>query len=120
MERLLSRTAPLFDRKSCRYAVEKSRESTARVVVWREYGVRRSYTLESTFCGCNKGQMKGLQVTSTQLRETGEGLARAILDLVRQGKSGEAAERAGNGGGESAAAEGAAVIRDENDDKIKR
>jgi hypothetical protein len=62
LERFLSRTAPLFDRKSCGYVVEKSRESTARVVVWREFGVKRSYTLESTFCGCNKGQMKGMQV----------------------------------------------------------
>ena len=76
----------MFDRRACRYTIEKSRESTARVVVWREFGVRRSFTLESTFCGANKGRASGLQVTTAHLTETGEGLARAILDLSKGGK----------------------------------
>ena len=49
---------PRFDRKSCSYTVEQCRESTARVVVWREFGVERSYTIETTFCGFNKRQRK--------------------------------------------------------------
>ena len=40
---------------SCSVLVEKSRASTARVVVWREMGVSRSYTMESSYCGCNQG-----------------------------------------------------------------
>ena len=40
---------------SCSFLVEKSRASTARVVVWREMGVSRSYTMESSYCGCNQG-----------------------------------------------------------------
>lgn len=40
---------------SCSFLVEKSRASTARVVVWREMGVARSYTMESSYCGCNQG-----------------------------------------------------------------
>lgn len=40
---------------SCSFLVEKSRASTARVVVWREMGVPRSYTMESSYCGCNQG-----------------------------------------------------------------
>ena len=86
----------MFDRRACRYTIEKSRESTARVVVWREFGVRRSFTLESTFCGANKGRASGLQVTTAHLTETGEGLARAILEL---GKG----DKAGKGGGDSRA-----------------
>ncbi len=45
------------DKKSCRYLIERARESTARVVVWREFDVFRSYTLEASFCGCNKGKL---------------------------------------------------------------
>ena len=78
----------MFDRRACRYTIEKSRESTARVVVWREFGVRRSFTLESTFCGANKGRASGLQVTTAHLTETGEGLARAILELGKGDKGG--------------------------------
>lgn len=41
--------------RSCSFVVEKSRASTARVVVWREMDVSRSYTMESSYCGCNQG-----------------------------------------------------------------
>lgn len=47
-----------FDKRSSRYTIERGRESTARVVVWREFDVHRSYTLEATFSGCNLGQLE--------------------------------------------------------------
>jgi len=50
--------APAFVMNSCSFLVEKSRESTARVVVWKEMGVLRSYTMESTYCGCTHGLYK--------------------------------------------------------------
>lgn len=34
-----------------RYAVNKAKENTARVAVWREFGVVRSYTVEASYCG---------------------------------------------------------------------
>ncbi|KFQ36322.1 Cytosolic carboxypeptidase 1, partial [Merops nubicus] len=55
---ILSQTAPAFCMGSCSFVVEKSKESTARVVVWREIGVQRSYTMESTLCGCDQGKYK--------------------------------------------------------------
>ncbi|XDV53169.1 hypothetical protein PO909_021747 [Leuciscus waleckii] len=54
----LDRIAPAFSFNNCNYLVEKSRASTARVVVWREIGVLRSYTMESTYNGCNQGIYK--------------------------------------------------------------
>lgn len=47
--------APAFVMNSCSFLVEKSRASTARVVVWKEMGVLRSYTMESTYCSCSHG-----------------------------------------------------------------
>ena len=38
--------------------MEKGKESAARVVVWREMGVARSYTMESTYCGFDQGKYK--------------------------------------------------------------
>lgn len=40
------------------FAVEKSKESIARVVVWRKTEAQRSYTMESTLCGCDQGKYK--------------------------------------------------------------
>ena len=38
--------------------MEKSKESTARIVVFKELGVARSYTVESTYCGADQGPYK--------------------------------------------------------------
>ncbi len=58
LPRHLDRIAPLFSYGTCSFAIEKSKEATARVVVWRELGVARSYTMESTYCGADQGQLK--------------------------------------------------------------
>ncbi|NXY40583.1 CBPC4 carboxypeptidase, partial [Ceuthmochares aereus] len=58
LPKILDKVAPAFIMNSCSFLVEKSRESTARVVVWREIGVLRSYTMESTYCGCSHGLYK--------------------------------------------------------------
>ncbi|XP_005077924.4 cytosolic carboxypeptidase 4 [Mesocricetus auratus] len=55
LPKILDKLAPAFSMNSCSFLVEKSRASTARVVVWREMGVCRSYTMESSYCGCNQG-----------------------------------------------------------------
>lgn len=56
--KILSQIAPAFSMASCSFVVERSKDSTARVVVWREIGVQRSYTMESTLCGCDQGKYK--------------------------------------------------------------
>ncbi|XP_061077713.1 cytosolic carboxypeptidase 4 isoform X2 [Conger conger] len=77
----LDRIAPAFSFNSCNYLVEKSRASTARVVVWREMGVVRSYTMESTYNGCDQGIYKGLQVGSRELEEMGLKFCQSLLPL---------------------------------------
>ncbi|XP_055774952.1 cytosolic carboxypeptidase 1-like isoform X3 [Salvelinus fontinalis] len=58
LPKILSQMAPAFSMASCSFVVERSKEATARVVVWREIGVKRSYTMESTLCGCDQGKYK--------------------------------------------------------------
>lgn len=58
LPKILSQIAPAFSMASCSFVVERSKEATARVVVWREIGVQRSYTMESTLCGCDQGKYK--------------------------------------------------------------
>ncbi|XP_061101791.1 cytosolic carboxypeptidase 4-like isoform X2 [Conger conger] len=79
----LDRISPAFSFNSCNYLVEKSREATARVVVWRELGVLRSYTLESTYNGCDQGIYKGLQTGTKELEETGLRFCQSLLSLRR-------------------------------------
>ncbi|XP_029998517.1 cytosolic carboxypeptidase 1 isoform X2 [Sphaeramia orbicularis] len=83
LPKILSQIAPAFSMASCSFVVERSKESTARVVVWREIGVQRSYTMESTLCGCDQGKYKGLQIGTRELEEMGAQFCVALLRLKR-------------------------------------
>nr|XP_056704336.1 cytosolic carboxypeptidase 1 isoform X3 [Euleptes europaea] len=83
LPKILSQTAPAFCMGSCSFVVEKSKESTARVVVWREIGVQRSYTMESTLCGCDQGKYKGYQIGTRELEEMGAKFCFGLLRLKR-------------------------------------
>jgi hypothetical protein len=41
----------LFSLKNCRFQIERSKESTARVVIFKEYNIMNSFTLECSFYG---------------------------------------------------------------------
>ncbi|XP_077173476.1 cytosolic carboxypeptidase 4 isoform X2 [Paroedura picta] len=81
LAKVLDKVAPAFLMSSCNFLVEKSREATARVVAWREIGVLRSYTMESTFCGCSHGLYKGLQIGTGELEEMGAKFCLGLLVL---------------------------------------
>ncbi|XP_058280217.1 cytosolic carboxypeptidase 1 isoform X3 [Hirundo rustica] len=87
LPKILSQTAPAFCMGSCSFVVEKSKKSTARVVVWREIGVQRSYTMESTLCGCDQGKYKGLQIGTRELEEMGAKFCVGLLHLKTKSSS---------------------------------
>ncbi|XP_045757650.2 cytosolic carboxypeptidase 4 [Mirounga angustirostris] len=81
LPKILDKLAPAFTMSSCSFLVEKSRASTARVVVWREMGVSRSYTMETSYCGCNQGPYQGLQFGTSELEEMGAMFCLSLLIL---------------------------------------
>uniref|UniRef100_A0A8C5ML15 AGBL carboxypeptidase 1 n=1 Tax=Leptobrachium leishanense TaxID=445787 RepID=A0A8C5ML15_9ANUR len=81
LPKILDKITPAFSMANSSFLVEKSRASTARVVVWREIGVLRSYTMESTYCGFNQGSYKGLQVGTKELEEMGAKFCFGLLIL---------------------------------------
>jgi len=86
LPRLLNRL-PMFSLMNCRFQL--SRETCARTVVYRRLGIPRSYTLESTYNGCNQGKHNGLQITENDLCQLGVGLVATIKllkDYIAIGK----------------------------------
>ena len=59
----LSQIACGFSLKECRFNIAKSKESSARVTLWRQFNIERSYTMESTYCGFDTGRYAGKQVS---------------------------------------------------------
>ncbi|XP_028418309.1 cytosolic carboxypeptidase 1-like isoform X2 [Dendronephthya gigantea] len=81
LPRILHSIAPAFSFQNCSFVVESSKESTARVVVWRELGVTRSYTMESTYCGTDQGPYKGFHIGTKELEEMGRCFCAGLLKL---------------------------------------
>uniref|UniRef100_A0A4W6FSW1 ATP/GTP binding protein-like 1 n=1 Tax=Lates calcarifer TaxID=8187 RepID=A0A4W6FSW1_LATCA len=82
----LDRIAPAFSFNSCNY-LRSLAPATARVVVWREMGVLRSYTMESTYNGCDQGIYKGLQMGTRELQEMGMKFCHSLLSLTKDMKA---------------------------------
>ena len=49
---VFSQTCPTLNFDECKFANEREKETTARLVVFKEIGIATSFTLESTFYGC--------------------------------------------------------------------
>ncbi|KAM3722007.1 Cytosolic carboxypeptidase [Dirofilaria immitis] len=54
---LLQQTCDYFSLSNCRFNITKTKESSGRITLWRQFGITRSYTLESTYCGFNCGSL---------------------------------------------------------------
>ena len=53
--RMLWKNAETFSFSDCSFKVQRCKETTGRVVVWRECDIPNSYTLEASFAGANFG-----------------------------------------------------------------
>ncbi|CAB3408350.1 unnamed protein product [Caenorhabditis bovis] len=70
-----------FNPLECKFSISRAKESSARVNVWRQFGVQLAYTLESTYCGFQMAQNKGFQINTDDLKEIGRDLLRAFLEV---------------------------------------
>lgn len=64
--------------------MQKSRESTARVVMWREFNLINSFTLEASFCGPSRGTYKGSHFNSTVLDIMGRVFCKTLADYAER------------------------------------
>ncbi|ESP05203.1 hypothetical protein LOTGIDRAFT_208161 [Lottia gigantea] len=83
LPRLLSISSPAFCLQNCSFVVERCKESTARVVIWRQLGVARSYTMESSYCGCDQGKYKDQHLNTNILEEMGHKFCESLMRIVR-------------------------------------
>ncbi|VDL81927.1 unnamed protein product [Nippostrongylus brasiliensis] len=79
----LPESSPAFAYNLCQFGITRGKESSARVTVWRQFGVTKSYTMESTFSGFETGALKGFQVGTKDLKDVGRQLLLAILEVSK-------------------------------------
>jgi len=77
---MLSKLSQYFDFGSCRFGVQKSKESTARVSLYKELrSCPNIFTMESTFSGVDIGEHKGQHMRTSMFEEMGRDLCRTLL-----------------------------------------
>ncbi|KAM3722028.1 Cytosolic carboxypeptidase [Dirofilaria immitis] len=84
---LLQQTCDYFSLSNCRFNITKTKESSGRITLWRQFGITRSYTLESTYCGFNCGSLKGYQVNIEHLMDMGKQLCKTFSYLKNDNPS---------------------------------
>ncbi|XP_006865167.1 PREDICTED: cytosolic carboxypeptidase 2 [Chrysochloris asiatica] len=78
---MLSKNAPdKFSFHSCNFKVQKCKEGTGRVVMWR-MGILNSYTMESTFGGSTLGSKRDTHFTLEDLKSLGYHVCDTLLDF---------------------------------------
>ncbi|KAM4618110.1 cytosolic carboxypeptidase 2 [Discoglossus pictus] len=84
---MLSKNAPdKFFFKGCKFKVQKSKEGTGRIVMWR-HGIQNSYTMEATFGGSTLGNKKGTHFTARDLKSLGHHFCDTLLDYCDPDKT---------------------------------
>ncbi|XP_051238389.1 cytosolic carboxypeptidase 2 [Dicentrarchus labrax] len=68
-----------FSFKSCKFRVQKSKEGTGRIAMWR-LGIKNSYTMEASFGGSTLGDRKGTHFTTGDLKSIGFSFCDTLLD----------------------------------------
>ena len=71
---VLSKLSGLFDYKSCSFHMQRSKESTLRISMFKELEIPNVFTLEASFCGSNAAHY-----STADLRQMGADLCRALL-----------------------------------------
>ena len=68
---LLDKNCDIFNFGDCNFVVQKAKESTARVVMWKELGITNTFTLEASFCGADQGKFADYHFNTDLLQEVG-------------------------------------------------
>lgn len=76
----LSRTGQAFYFPDCSFKVQRKKESTARVVSYRELGIQTSLTIEASFAGASVGPCAGRHFGPRELREAGAAFCEGLLE----------------------------------------
>jgi len=72
--RIFAKVSHMIDIHSCRFKIEKGKLGTGRVVVWKDFEVTNSFTLENSFHGYDMGK--------TFKEFTAEDLKRVGIDFI--------------------------------------
>jgi hypothetical protein len=82
LPKLFSERCSFLSYKDCHFEVSKSKAQTGRSVVFREYGIVHSYTLEASVCGADRPGHGLVHFSTDDLEEVGAEFLRVVAEYA--------------------------------------
>jgi hypothetical protein len=76
---IMSKLCDCFSFEDSRFSNYLSKESTARVAMWRELQIPNVFTLEASFCGADIGELQDQHFNTENLMQAGQSVLMALL-----------------------------------------
>ena len=76
---MMSKICPTFAFGKCSFVMQRAKEATSRMAMFRELNIPAVYTLEASFCGADQGPREGLHFSRADLMESGRAVFKALL-----------------------------------------
>ncbi|KAJ3293027.1 Cytosolic carboxypeptidase 2 [Borealophlyctis nickersoniae] len=115
---MLSKHAPdLFFFKRCQFKIQRAKEGTGRISLWRRFKLINSFTMEASFCGSDTGPNGGFHYTTSDLEEMGRTFGKTLYDYfapveAKEGGSMDVAAAAEESSGWGVSDVAAAMLRE--------
>lgn len=79
--KLMEKVSDIFSFNDCLFGLQKGKESTARIVIFKELGIVNSYTVEASFCGASFGPHADFHFNQEDLQQFGHDFCEGLLVL---------------------------------------
>jgi cytosolic carboxypeptidase protein 2/3 len=76
---ILSKLCDYFSFEQSRFSMSRYKEGTARIAMYNELHIPNIFTMEASFCGADKGELKDMHFTTDNLQNMGKKLLQALI-----------------------------------------
>ena len=80
---ILSKICDFFDFNSCRFSMSRYKDSTARIAMFRELNIANIFTMEASFCGADKGDLKDQHFSMEAFMLAGRKLLESLIVMYK-------------------------------------
>ena len=86
LPRILNGLNPMFSLDECQFTMDQSKQGCARVVAFSQLNITLAYTIESSYCGFNRGEFRGEHIGVSMMARMGAGLLAEGILYLDQGR----------------------------------
>jgi len=76
---ILSKLLDYFSFEQSRFSMSKTKEGTARIAMYKELNIPNIFTMEASFCGADRGEIKNQHFTTDYYMNAGRRLLEALI-----------------------------------------